>query len=587
MVKRRMLLILGVCLLVAVFTVEAFSQTSGSSQQVTLPLLRHLENKGSQESLMGLGQISEPGHVKYDEKIAKLFKVDWLAINYNGQTLKGHLLLAQGKPNVKMSGGGMMTSDGQMLKSPELLAYGNRSVQMREGALLCEIGLLDPERVMGLCREAIVDELADGKGREVDVSLLQPYPDSMHYDKNRPQTRFETPSKIVRLEGQARARLNLPLKDRHRPHLVSEPRDHSSARVQLDVGMPEWVKEIGHLKGHFYVLMPDSFKYVDIPFKPSRQWVRLTPEIEVRVVSATTSGDQYRYKIEVRPEEKFSKEERSIEDVLPSQMVIKRHFLGNDERIERGRRSFGPDFRRMQIGGEAGGINRAGGEVTKIRYVIAVNPTHYKVPFEIENIPLPTSTGQRPTDAEIRDFKLSAVMTEELEKIGRRRLSKQEKEELKNKEEEIAGGFKPPMYALGVNREQWDIMRSKMLRIVRLRRQAYAAIGGWVHLGSETSDGVGNTESAPSQNWPRNWANKTPELTIEAEKLVDDIIALVDAPNADPIKIQEKMEALRRSRRHAAKQLPAAQEDLRKELNARQEAAMVFMGYLGAWDGLE
>jgi len=46
-------------------------------------------------------------------------------------------------------------------------------------------------------------------------------------------------------------------------------------------------------------------------------------------------------------------------------------------------------FLPTHVGGSGGGSHSGSGKpIKKIRFVIAVNPKHYKIPFELKNIPL-------------------------------------------------------------------------------------------------------------------------------------------------------------------------------------------------------
>ena len=88
-----------------------------SVQAEHLPVLRHLVNEGSADSVSGVGQIGGPADVKYDKQVPSLFKVRWLSINYNGRIVKG----------------------------PALLADPGRSVSNRPGSLRCEIEALEQQ----------------------------------------------------------------------------------------------------------------------------------------------------------------------------------------------------------------------------------------------------------------------------------------------------------------------------------------------------------------------------------------------------------------------------------------------------------
>ena len=553
--KRRVFLVLVACFFVVVFAVETLSQTGGSSR-TTLPLLQHLKSRSSAENVPELGQIDEPAHVKYDKKIAKLFKVHWLQINYNGQTVKG----------------------------PKLLAEPGRSVGSRAGSLLCEIEVLDPEKVLGIYGQALVDELTDSQGRKIDVSRLQPYPDGMRYQRRSQRMKMERPSKLVLWEGRTRTRLGLGLKERHRPTQVLDPTTRIG--IQLDVGTPEWVQgEIGRIKGHFYALMAESFEHVDVPFKPSSDWVRVTPEIEVRVAAAVPEGRHYSYDIRVRPEQDTSKKYLTVEDRLPQRMIVGECLLGDDEKFRPH-----PVGERLplRIGGKGKGGSTVSCPKTKIRYVIAVNPTHYKVPFELKNIPLPASSSPKPELESIRDFKLSPAMAEEIDKYEQPRLSREEKKQLWEKEKEIAGKYLQEMYALEVNRQQWEIIKRKLENVERLRARASRGAGFEMYrlpgaTGPELPDPRYMHEWG--WKWPERWKSRAPTELSEGEKIVKELIELIDSKSASSEQLQQKMGALRDYRRRMRVELEQAMDDLREGLTVRQQAALSLMGWFN--DGTE
>ena len=65
-------------------------------------------------------------------------------------------------------------------------------------------------------------------------------------------------------------------------------------QIELDARLsrqPE--NEIGRVKGHFYALVAESLEYVEVPFEQSDDWVRLTPDMEIRVGRASCQKSQY------------------------------------------------------------------------------------------------------------------------------------------------------------------------------------------------------------------------------------------------------------------------------------------------------
>jgi hypothetical protein len=147
-------------------------------------------------------------------------------------------------------------------------------------------------------------------------------------------------------------------------------------------------QEIGRVKGHFYALVAESVEHVDVPFQKSDDWVRLTPDMEIRVRRASYQGSQYRLSVDQRPEADKSGPAFSILSYLPDRLVVARYLLGpNDEPIRHPLAVRGlPDP--LNDRGEAAGGNQTL-RIDKIRFLIATNLTHRKIPFVLENIPLP------------------------------------------------------------------------------------------------------------------------------------------------------------------------------------------------------
>jgi len=73
--------------------------------------------------------------------------------------------------------------------------------------------------------------------------------------------------------------------------------------MELDAELPRRVSgDIGLLKGRYEALMAESIEYIDLPFRPDDNWVRLTDDVEIRVVQARNMPGVYHYEIEQRPE---------------------------------------------------------------------------------------------------------------------------------------------------------------------------------------------------------------------------------------------------------------------------------------------
>ena len=139
------------------------------------------------------------------------------------------------------------------------------------------------------------------------------------------------------------------------------------------------------IKGYFHALSAESFKHVEVPFKPDNKWVRLTSDVEIQVRKAWHIGTAARFDIRQRGRTGAGAHNLYVGNSLPDGIVVDRQFVGMSSRPDRLFR-FGRSLP-GSIGGS--GSHDIGHRVKKIDFMIAVGPTHYKIPFEIEHIPLP------------------------------------------------------------------------------------------------------------------------------------------------------------------------------------------------------
>ena len=165
--------------------------------------------------------------------------------------------------------------------------------------------------------------------------------------------------------------------------------------LEIDSGLPgPDVQKISRVKGHFYALVAESLEYIDVPFKPSQKWIRLTDDLEVRLLEAKSDESGYKYNIETRKGEAFRMGLLRPGSALPDRLAAKQLLIGDNG--EPAHHS-SPGFLRSTVGGSGSGSGSNLEIIEKIRFVIAVNPSHREVLFELENIPLP---GRQAADAE-------------------------------------------------------------------------------------------------------------------------------------------------------------------------------------------
>lgn len=253
-------------------------------------------------------------------------------------------------------------------------------------SLSCEVEILDPNLVLGISREPIVEEMTADNGESVGIKSRSSGPFGMRYEAPRYQRRFVAPTRPAAWKTAVRSALRLPPKESSRPRWVEEIQP-SSMQIDLDADLSKQVaKEIACVKGHFYALVAEAFENIDVPFKPSDDWVRLTPDIEIQLQEAHCTESSFRFNIKARPQGGGSMQPLSVQDYLPNRIVVERQFIGEDGKPTehfRGLRHLPAHFTGS---GSGGGSNS---QIKGIRFVIAVNPAHYEIPFVLEDIPLP------------------------------------------------------------------------------------------------------------------------------------------------------------------------------------------------------
>jgi hypothetical protein len=149
-------------------------------------------------------------------------------------------------------------------------------------------------------------------------------------------------------------------------------------------------RELRSVKGYFHALIAESLENIDVPFEPNDAWVRLTPDVEIQVREAVCTPGSYRFSIETRPQGGGGMRPLMVGEPLPGRIVVARQLLGPDGKPDS---RPGPSFLPAPIGGRSSG---SGGnfQIKTIRFVVAVNPTEHKIPFELAHVPLPNPAEQ-------------------------------------------------------------------------------------------------------------------------------------------------------------------------------------------------
>lgn len=256
-------------------------------------------------------------------------------------------------------------------------------------SLSCEVEILDPNFVLGISRAPMIEEVTDDKGGNIEIDSKMPSSFRKRYEAPRTFPRFVAPQKPAKWKTALRSVLRLAEKKSSRPQMVNEVRP-SRMQIDLIVGTSGQAGgQISRVKGYFHALVAESFEYVDVPFKTSDKWVRLTPDVEVQVSNAFCDGTSYRLSTKARPARGGLRGMLSPESYLPERLLVERRLVGPDDKPVR--RHIGIGRRRLPYtpSGNSSGSGSSIRQIKKIRYVIAVNPTHYEIPFVLENIPLP------------------------------------------------------------------------------------------------------------------------------------------------------------------------------------------------------
>jgi len=334
------------------------SQARSSNRTARLPVMQHLQNRALKEKKNEAEKMREQTKLEFNTKVSKCFNVRWHSITYN-----------------------------KTIYNPAVSAKGRDQRVSENLSVSCEAEILDPKLVVGTCDEPIIEQVTDNRGRDTDISLAQPRSDRMYYDtpRYRPSRTPTPPSTFVQLEGKARSALGLPLRRRHLPKRKAELQPVRMT-IRLDPAlMGQGEKEIRRIEGYFHALTADSYKHIEVPFKANNRWVRLTSDVEIQVHKAWHTGSAARFDIKQRGRAGTRAGRLHIEDRLPTGIVVDREFIGAGGQPDtpfRGGRS---------LPGSIAGSGRhdIGRRIEKIDYLIAVGPSHQRIPFEFEHIPLP------------------------------------------------------------------------------------------------------------------------------------------------------------------------------------------------------
>lgn len=304
------------------------------------------------------GFAAEQSESKAKPKVEDLFKVNWSSLTYN-KTVS--------------------------VRNPAITKNQRSAGTSERLSLSCQIEILDPNLVLGTCATPVIEQAKDGSNADV-IIMSKPGPARRsNYEAPRFIRRFSTPPQSPKWKTAIRSTLRLSPPPPPRPQLVNEiqpmPMD-----IQLDVGLSKQAGgEISRVKGYFYALVAESLEYVDVPFKPSDDWVRLTEDMNIRLKEAQCTDSSFRFNIEVTPKNTAS-QPILVEGYLPGRMVVARQFIDQAGKPTEHFSAFRHLPAHISGSGSGGGSNS---QIKSIRFVIGVNPRHCKIPFVLEDIPIP------------------------------------------------------------------------------------------------------------------------------------------------------------------------------------------------------
>jgi len=321
-----------------------------------------------------------------DKKVTDLFEINWESIRYNKT-------VTQYNPEV--------SSNQQPSRRDENLT------------LSCKIDIKDPNLILGISRKGFLTGLTDSKKRNIEINQQEPEsspptpatrnmpgniprfrPFDMWYKGLNYTVRPTDPPKVPRWKALMYKYLRIPQKP-FRSKLVNQL-EPSRLQFDLDLNLLETSGgEIRSLKGYYYTLVAESVEHVEVPFEPNDQWVRLTDDVAIQVLEArnTISGSRTRYNFEIEEDQSARRgiHNLAVGDYLPEKMMKGRQLIKADGEPTHPS-SMGHGSLPVHVGGSGSGSHsgsRGTSPIEKIRFLIAVNPKHCKIPFELKNIPLP------------------------------------------------------------------------------------------------------------------------------------------------------------------------------------------------------
>jgi hypothetical protein len=252
------------------------------------------------------------------------------------------------------------------LRNPAIPAQYQNSVEPERLSIGFKVKMADARLLLGIDTDPTIEKITDSQGAVIDINQRPPQTERSYHNFI-----------LVPL-------LKTINKNQSRREKI--PTEQSLMKLELDGALRERLgNKIGLLKGYHRALLAESLIYIYLPFKPYDKWERLTEDVEVRIAQAHNVQDVFYYNIEQRPENVISAKRITVGEPLPSRLVVGRQYIVRNNSVIGTGGSMG-------IGGEGHGL----GSAEEIRFVIAVNPAHVIIPFELRDIPLTMPTEATP-----------------------------------------------------------------------------------------------------------------------------------------------------------------------------------------------
>ena len=137
---------------------------------------------------------------------------------------------------------------------------------------------------------------------------------------------------------------------------------------------------------------------------------------------------------------------------------------------------------------------------------------------------------------------------------------------------------------LRATKQQWKVIKPRLDKVEYLSKQARVSITPASFRRSRGSGGPNNQQSVPKVEegwkWTKSWEKKAPSELTKGERTCEELLLLLEDKNSNQEEIEQKVEALRKVREEAGKQLAMAQQELRGVLTFRQEVTFELMRYI-------